>query len=81
MAFCLKRSKIELKSLKTDVEAVIARNEAGRLRVKQLKVGMHPEFKSPDDAKKGDRCYQIFQDYCIVTEAVRKGISVEVKVE
>jgi organic hydroperoxide reductase OsmC/OhrA len=81
LAFCLKRSKIELDNLKTNVEVKITRNEKGYLRVKQMKVDMHPEFKSLDDAGKTERCKQIFQDYCIVTEAVRQGIPVEVSIE
>lgn len=81
LAFCLKKSRIELKDLKTKVEVKIARNEKGHLRVKQMKVKMHPEFKFSDDANRTERCKQIFQDYCIVTEAVRQGIPVEVNVE
>ena len=81
LAFCLKKSRLELKDLKTNVEVKIARNEKGYLRVKQLKVKMHPEFKSPGDADRTERCKQIFQEYCIVTEAVRQGIPVEVEVE
>jgi organic hydroperoxide reductase OsmC/OhrA len=80
LAFCIKKNKIELSDLKTDVEVKIARNERGYLRVKQMKVKMHPVFRSPDDANRTQRCKQIFQDYCIVTEAVRKGIPIEVDV-
>jgi organic hydroperoxide reductase OsmC/OhrA len=80
MAFCLKKSKLDLKSLKSDVEVKILRNEKGYLRVSHIKVDMRPEFKSPDDVKRMERCQQIFQDYCIVTESVRKGIPVEVNV-
>jgi uncharacterized OsmC-like protein len=81
LAFCLKKSRIGLKDLKTTVEVKIARNEKGYLRVRQMKIKMHPEFELPDDAKRTERCKQIFQDYCIVTEAVRQGIPVEVEVE
>ncbi|WXG45150.1 MAG: OsmC family protein [Candidatus Atabeyarchaeum deiterrae] len=81
LAFCLKKSKLELKSLNSDVEVKIARNEKGYLRVKQVKVDLHPELKSSEDVKRIERCLGIFQDYCIVTEAVRKGIPVEVNVK
>jgi organic hydroperoxide reductase OsmC/OhrA len=81
LAFCLKKSKLELRNLRSVVEVKIVRNEKGYLRVKQIKVDMYPEAKSPDDIKRMDRCLQIFQDYCIVTESVRKGIPVEVNVK
>jgi organic hydroperoxide reductase OsmC/OhrA len=80
MAFCLRKSKLDLKSLKSDVEVRIVRNEKGYLRVNHIKVDIHPELKSPEDIKRMDRCLQVFQDYCIVTESVRKGIPVEVNV-
>jgi organic hydroperoxide reductase OsmC/OhrA len=80
LAFCLARSKIELKTLRTEVEVKIVRNEDGRLRVNHMKVDIYPELKSPEDKNRSERCLQIFQDYCIVTESVRKGIPVEVNV-
>jgi organic hydroperoxide reductase OsmC/OhrA len=81
LAFCLKKSKLELKNLKSDVQVKVTRNEKGRLRVTHVRVDMHPELKSPEDIKRMDRCLQIFEDYCIVTESVRKGIPVEVNVK
>lgn len=80
LAFCFSRGKIELKKLKTEVEVKSVRNEKGRLRVNQMKVNLYPEFKSPEDSIRSERCQEIFQDYCIVTESVRKGIPVEVNV-
>jgi uncharacterized OsmC-like protein len=81
LAFCLTRSRIELKNMKTEVEIKNARNEKGRLRVKQMKVDLYPELKSSEDSERSKRCQEIFQDYCIVTESVRKGIPIEVNVK
>nr|MDO8135142.1 OsmC family protein [Candidatus Njordarchaeum guaymaensis] len=81
LAFCLKKSKLELRKLRSDVEVKAARNEKGYLRVRSIKVDIHPELKSAEDVKRMDRCLQVFQDYCIVTESVRKGIPVEVNVK
>jgi organic hydroperoxide reductase OsmC/OhrA len=81
LAFCLARSKIELKTLRTEVEVKIVRNEQGHLRVNRMKVDIYPALKSPEDNGRSERCLQIFQDYCIVTESVRKGIPVEVNVK
>ena len=81
LAFCLSRSKIELKTMKTEVEIKNVRNETGRLRVNRIKVDLYPELKSSEDTTKSERCQEIFQDYCIVTESVRKGIPVEVNIK
>jgi hypothetical protein len=34
-----------------------------------------------DDAQVVDRCFDAFEDYCVVTESVRSGIEVDVQVE
>ncbi len=81
LAFCLGRSKIELKNMRTEVEIKNVRNEKGRLRVNQIKVDLYPELKSLEDLTKSKRCQEIFEDYCIVTESVRKGVPVEVNVK
>jgi organic hydroperoxide reductase OsmC/OhrA len=80
LAFCLGRNKIELKRMKTEVEIKNVRNETGRLRVNRIKVDLYPELKSSEDSTRSKRCQEIFQDYCIVTESVRKGIPVEVNI-
>jgi organic hydroperoxide reductase OsmC/OhrA len=33
-----------------------------------------------ETAAKAQRCLQIFEDFCVVTQAVRQGVSVEVQV-
>ena len=81
LAFCLSRSKIELKNMRTEVEIKNARNEHGRLRVKQMKVDLYPELKSSGNSERSKKCQEIFEDYCIVTESVRKGIPVEVNIK
>jgi len=81
LAFCLNRSKIELKKMKTEVEIKNVRNEKGRLRVNHIKVDLYPELKSDEDSSKSKRCQEIFEDYCIVTESVRKGIPVDVNIK
>jgi organic hydroperoxide reductase OsmC/OhrA len=81
LAFCLSRNKVELKTMKTEVEIKNVRSETGRLRVNRIKVELYPELKSSEDSTKSKRCQEIFQDYCIVTESVRKGIPVEVNVK
>lgn len=80
LLFCLRKSRIELAQLRTTVEGTIVRNARGRLRIGGLRVRLAPGL-SGDQGERIGRCLDLFQDFCIVTESVREGISVEVAVE
>ena len=54
--------------------------ETGRLRIGKIKVEIEPDFDGADAAKI-ERCLGIFEDYCVVTQSVRKGIDVSVEVK
>ncbi len=79
LLFCMDKSRTPLKHVDTDVEAHLARNPEGRWRVDSIKVVLKVE---PSDAapEKLERCKGIFEQFCIVTESVRKGIPVDVEV-
>jgi uncharacterized OsmC-like protein len=80
LAFCLQRTRVEVRGLKTKVTGSITRNERGRLRISGLAVSIELPLEV-EQAKSGlERCLGIFEDYCIVTESVRHGIPVTVEV-
>jgi len=80
LLFCLRRAHIEVTDMATDVEVVPTRNEAGRLRIGSVVVRVRPVL-SAQGAARAERCTEIFEEYCVVTESVRNGIDVEVTVE
>jgi organic hydroperoxide reductase OsmC/OhrA len=79
LLFCLRKSRIEPTELRTTVRGTLVRNERGRLRVSGLQVTLDPVVAEADRDRMG-RCLELFQDFCIVTESVRKGIAVDVAV-
>ncbi len=65
--------------IKAEVTGRLERNERGRYRIDGLEVAI----EMSDDAsaiQHFDRCAEQFEDFCIVTESIRKGIPVKVKV-
>ncbi len=80
LAFCLKRSRIQLQQLRATVEGTLARNEGGRLRIGEIRVKLAPDV-APEDRERMGRCLELYEDFCIVTESVRNGIPVTVEVE
>lgn len=80
LAFCLRKSRIDLRGLTVHVAGVHGRNDAGRLRVTKLEVTIVPTVAAQDRDRLG-RCEELFEDFCVVTEAVRHGIAVDVRIE
>ena len=79
LLFCLRKARVEVRSLGADVEVTSSRNERGRLRVSGVRVQLHPEL-APGNEGRVRRCLELFEDFCVVTEAVRGGIEVDVTV-
>ena len=79
LKFCLARSRIELRGLHTRVEGTLVRNDAGRLRVGELRVRLEPVV-DPEHRERMGRCLEIFEDFCIVGQSVRQGVQLAVEV-
>ena len=80
LLFCLRKAHVEVGDLHVAVEGTMVRNARGRYRIGQLRAKLAPEL-TEDPGGRLERCLGLFQDFCIVTESVRSGIPVDVKVE
>jgi uncharacterized OsmC-like protein len=80
LLFCAGKSRVPLGPVRTRVRATVARNERGRLRIAGVQVEIDPQFAA-GGADKAARCLEVFEDYCLVTQSVRKGIPIEVTVK
>lgn len=79
LEYCLERSRLPLKQLRTTVDGTLIRNEKGRLRIGKLHVRLEPALDA-EGGPKLKRCLELFEDFCLVTQSVRTGIDVEVEV-
>ncbi len=77
--YCLRKVRLEPLDLRANVVARVARNEQGRHRISGIEVELIPEFQE-DDLARMSRCERLFEDFCVVTESVRRGIPVDVKI-
>jgi uncharacterized OsmC-like protein len=80
LLLCLEKARVDLQSLEARVEGVMERNEEGRFRIAGLSVTLNPTVVG-EPSKKYERCLELFEDFCIVTQSVRRGIDVEVAVD
>ena len=79
--FCLKKRKFTIDDLDAQAEVIIARNEKGFWRVKNIDVKIKPKIDTPEMRKRADQCRKMFEQYCTVTQAVREGIEVNVNLD
>jgi uncharacterized OsmC-like protein len=79
LLFCLSKARISVRDLETTVKTTTERNEEGRLRIKSIEVQIHLDMDKRDKTRIS-RCVEIFENYCTVTQSVRKGIGVTVNV-
>ncbi|UCE45354.1 MAG: OsmC family protein [Methanobacteriota archaeon] len=77
LLFCVGKAHGELEGLSADVETRLARNEKGRWRIEGIKVDMKVAVDDKD-VKKTNRCTELYEDFCIVTSSVRRGIDIDV---
>jgi len=77
LLMCLQKSRASVGGMKASVSAHVGRNEAGRLRISHIDVELESELGENDLAKL-ERCSGLFEDFCVVTQSLRKGVPVNV---
>jgi uncharacterized OsmC-like protein len=80
LLFCLKRARVDVAGMRTEVRGHITRNEQGRFRIAGISARIVTEIP-PEDQERVDRCLGVFEDFCIVSGSVRQGIEIDVEVE
>lgn len=79
LLFCMRKFKQSTGPMRAQVKGELVRNEKGRLRIGRFDVTIH--LAEPAGAiQHFDRCLAQFEDFCVVTESVRHGIPVGVRV-
>lgn len=79
LLFCLEKAKQRVNGINTEVVGTMLRNERGRLRIGKLDVHISVDVDA-SEPQRVQRCLELFEDYCVVTASVRKGIEVSVLV-
>lgn len=79
LLFCMQKFKQSPGKLRAEVKGSLARNDRGRLRIGRFDVTIRLA-DAVAEIKHFERCTQQFEDFCVVTESVRNGIPVGVRV-
>ena len=79
LIYCLKKARISVRDIETTVKTSLFRNETGKLRIRSIDVQISLKVDEEDEHRV-QRCLTLFEDYCTVTQSIRKGIEVNVHV-
>jgi organic hydroperoxide reductase OsmC/OhrA len=71
--YCFRKAHIPVRGMQTQVVTKLGRNPQGRVRIAGLTVDIQLEV-AEEHRSRMSRCMELFEDFCIVTESVRKGI-------
>jgi organic hydroperoxide reductase OsmC/OhrA len=80
LLFCLRKARVDVPAMRTEVRVSSGRNAKGRLRVTNVDVRLVPSVPA-DQIARMTRCLEVFEDFCTVTAAVRDGVQVNVSVD
>ncbi|HME51383.1 MAG TPA: OsmC family protein [Candidatus Lokiarchaeia archaeon] len=78
--FCISKRNVQLDEFTAEAEAILGRNNEGRLRVLEITVNLIPFSSDPAVTKRLTECKKVFEKFCTITESVRNGIKVTVNV-
>jgi organic hydroperoxide reductase OsmC/OhrA len=81
LVFCLQKARITPRAMKTTVTTSIVRNEKGRFRIGRSDVDIVLDTDATEGPNRMAQCLKLFEDFCVVTQSVRKGIPVSVEVK
>ena len=76
---CLRKSCATVEGMTATVVTHVERNAAGKFRISGIDVELVPQVAG--DVPNLDRCESLLEDFCIVTESVRRGVPVSVSVK
>ncbi len=79
LVFALRKFKNAPSPIRAEIMARRERNEAGRWRIPRAEVVLHLGDKAAE-LEHFDRVLDQFEQFCIVTQSVRDGIVVDVKI-
>jgi organic hydroperoxide reductase OsmC/OhrA len=80
LLFCARKSRVQLGNIHSEIKVRIMRGENRRLRIGKVEVSIEPELNEQDRGRM-ERCVGLFEDFCTVTQSIRDGIDVEIKVK
>ena len=68
----LQKARAEIGEIETKVEGKMRRNDKGRWRIAEVNVEISPEIDLGEYQNQYDRCFKLFEDFCIVSKSIEE---------
>jgi uncharacterized OsmC-like protein len=81
LLFALAKKGVTVNGLTASAHVFVGRNEKNRLRIERVEVLVSPTVGADASAAAVDEAIDAFEDFCVVTQSVRNGLPVDVRVE
>ncbi|MCU0697745.1 MAG: OsmC family protein [Myxococcaceae bacterium] len=81
LLFALTKKGVAVKGLSATAHVELGRNADKRLRIERVQVLVTPAVGADASAAAIDEAIEVFEDFCVVTQSVRAGLPVDVRVE
>lgn len=81
LLYALTKQGVEVVGLTATAHVETGRNERNRLRILGVKVNVSPVVSRTSSAAAIDDAIEAFEDFCVVTQSVRQGLPVDVRVD
>ena len=81
LLFALTKKGVTVKDVTATAHVELGRNEQNRLRIQRVQVNVVPTVTTDSSAAAVDDAIDVFEDFCVVTQSVRAGLPVDVRVE
>ncbi len=79
LLFCLGKVRANVRDFRVRAHGTVERSPEGRLRLRHIKI--EPLVHMPlEQRTRLARCVGMFENFCIVTEALREGLPIDVQV-
>jgi organic hydroperoxide reductase OsmC/OhrA len=75
----LRHARLDVLGCETEAVAVVIPNEEGNPRIDHVDVRIRPRLA--ESSPRMNRCADVFENHCTVTQSVRRGIDVRVEVD
>lgn len=79
LLFALRKFRIDMEPVRAVATVAVTRNAQSRLRIGHIDVDLHPA-QPAGQGEQLRRALDQFESFCIVTQSVRAGIPVDVRV-
>jgi len=80
LLFCMQKSKATINGLEAETRIRFGRDADRRLRIAGISIVANVSIPEGEKARL-ERCLPIFQDYCTVTQSVKKGIPITTEIK